>query len=122
MEKYFGGFDNYGDMRDDYSRYDRDCVGKVEPKDFPSEDEILLASYDDDYYAGNAVVLFLRDGKYFLDASSHCSCFGLEDSWDPQEIAKEQLLNCPMKGGDNAHEPEALILWHAIAFIANPIQ
>lgn len=58
----------------------------------PSEDvEILLAYYDYEDYSGRAFVLFRKDGELYEANGSHCSCFGLEGQWDPEETNVEVL-------------------------------
>lgn len=54
--------------------------------------EILLASYTYENYSGDAFVLFRRDGKLYEVNGGHCSCYGLEDQWLPEETSKEELL------------------------------
>lgn len=61
-------------------------------KDFQIDDtvlegvEILLASYGEDYgYDGAAFVLFRKGGALYEVNGSHCSCYGLEDQWKPEE-------------------------------------
>lgn len=55
--------------------------------------EILLAWYDDPWgYSGEAFVLFRKDGKLFEVNGSHCSCYGLEDQWEPEETDAEALI------------------------------
>jgi hypothetical protein len=54
--------------------------------------EVLLASYGYENYSGDAFVLFQRDGKLFEVNGSHCSCYGLEGQWEPEETSKEALL------------------------------
>lgn len=53
--------------------------------------DILLASYTYEDYDGTAFVLFLKDGKLFEVHGSHCSCYGLEGQWDPEETTVEAL-------------------------------
>lgn len=53
---------------------------------------ILLASYTYENYTGEAFVLFEKDGLLFEVDGSHCSCYGLEGQWDPEETTKEALL------------------------------
>jgi hypothetical protein len=55
--------------------------------------EILLASYGTPSYKGYAFVLFRRDGKLYEVNGSHCSCYGLEGQWDPEETTVEALLH-----------------------------
>lgn len=52
---------------------------------------ILFASYGTDNYTGDAFVLFERDGKLFEVNGSHCSCYGLEGQWTPEETTIEAL-------------------------------
>lgn len=42
-------------------------------------------TYED--YSGDAFVLFQRDGKLWEVNGSHCSCYGLEDQWGPEETS-----------------------------------
>lgn len=63
-----------------------------ELKDNELEDiEILLAYYSYEDYQGEAFVLFRRDGKLYEVNGSHCSCYGLEDQWSPEEVMLEEL-------------------------------
>jgi len=54
--------------------------------------EILFASYTYECYEGDAFVLFRKDGKLFEVNAGHCSCYGLEGQWDPEETTKEALM------------------------------
>jgi hypothetical protein len=51
---------------------------------------ILFAAYDGDY-DGQALVVFLLDGRLYEVNGSHCSCYGLEDQWDPELTSQEAL-------------------------------
>ncbi len=42
-------------------------------------------SYED--YSGEAFVLYEKDGKLWEVNGSHCSCYGLEGQWDPEETS-----------------------------------
>jgi len=55
--------------------------------------EILVASYTYEDYSGDAYVLFRRDGKLFEVHGGHCSCYGLEGQWEPEETTKEAILH-----------------------------
>jgi hypothetical protein len=89
--KYFGGWNNRESVRDDFfpqGHYD----GRYPvPADFPSEDEILFAWYDRADYSGAALVVFERDGKLYQVNGGHCSCYGLEGQWEPEETSAEVL-------------------------------
>ena len=125
MDKYFGGFRDYDNMKNQFSvtRYGRGhkTSEKIVPEEFPSDEEVLFASYENYGYEGSAIVLFRRDGKFFVDESSHCSCYGLEDCWAPQHIAPEQIIRLAEVVG-NHHDKAALPLITAIAIIENKVQ
>lgn len=67
--------------------------------DYPKKDnyvasddiEILLAYYLYEDYSGRAFVLFKQNGKLYEVNGSHCSCYGLEGQWDPEETTVEAL-------------------------------
>lgn len=60
--------------------------------------EVLVASYTYEDYSGSAYVLFRRDGKLFEVHGGHCSCYGLEGQWEPEETTKEAILHRLDKG------------------------
>lgn len=60
--------------------------------------EILLAYYSYEDYEGIAFVLFRKDGKLYEVNGSHCSCYGLEDQWQPEEVMLEELENRVTEG------------------------
>ena len=53
--------------------------------------EILLASYTYENYSGDAFVLFRKGGKLYEVNGGHCSCYGLEGQWDPEETTVAEL-------------------------------
>lgn len=54
--------------------------------------EILFAYYMCEDYSGTAFVLFRRNGKLYEVNGSHCSCYGLEGQWEPEETFVEAIL------------------------------
>lgn len=58
--------------------------------DNPTDAEVVYASYTFEGYEGSAIIVFRRDGKWFENNDSHCSCHGLED-WRPEETSLEAL-------------------------------
>ena len=58
----------------------------------PEPDEVLVAIYDIDGYDGYAHVVYRNGRKYYLNYGSHCSCYGLEDQWEPEEFSSKKLL------------------------------
>ena len=70
---YYGEFSNKSDVCSAF------CI-----KDF--EGTVIYASYDCEGYEGSADVVFVNNGKFFTVSGSHCSCYGLEDQWEPEEM------------------------------------
>ncbi len=81
---YYGGFN----CREDIIR-------EFRIKSF--EGIVIHAQYDYEDYSGNAHVIFVNNGVFYLVHDSHCSCHGLED-WNPEEITPEALLHIIREG------------------------
>lgn len=86
---YHGGFDFWEDVQ---SRFRIPAV--------PKPDEVIFAEYDAEDYFGSAFVIYRNGDDYFTVYGSHCSCYGLEDQWDPEKYTLEQLLAAAEKGED----------------------
>jgi hypothetical protein len=72
---------------------------------FGQEDQgenIIYASYELGNYEGQAFVLYEKDGRYYEVHGSHCSCYGLEDQWEPEEVPLEALKFRARNGDDRA--------------------
>lgn len=54
--------------------------------------ELLYCNYTLGSYEGEALVVFKKDGKLYEVNASHCSCYGLEGQWSPEETSKEAIL------------------------------
>lgn len=52
---------------------------------------ILFASYGYENYSGDAWVLYEQNGKLYEVDGSHCSCYGLENQWSPEEVTLPEL-------------------------------
>lgn len=72
---YRENFEDWADVRSNFSL----------PDDEP-EPERIFAVYDCPPYEGYATVVFERGGKWYLATGSHCSCYGLEGQWEPEEF------------------------------------
>lgn len=115
MNKYFGSWSDHKQMANDFfpqrynyaaSRYE----DVIPPLDFPSDDEVLIASYDTPPYEGDAFVLYEKDGKLYEVNASHCSCNGLEECWSPEETSWGALAMRDVKGYDllGDHDTQAI--------------
>lgn len=65
----------------------------------PEPEEVILAEYEQEYYEGRALVIYRNGPKYYLNYGSHCSCYGLENQWGPEEYeSREQLVTALKRG------------------------
>lgn len=48
---------------------------------------VHLAWYGYGDYCGSSLVIYEKDGKLYEVNASHCSCYGLEDQWEPEETS-----------------------------------
>lgn len=56
--------------------------------------EILLASYSYENYEGQAFVLLRNaDGSLSEVNGGHCSCYGLEGQWEPEDTTLDALTH-----------------------------
>jgi hypothetical protein len=53
--------------------------------------EIIIGFYEVAGYEGNAWVLYEKSGTLYEVNAQHCSCFGLEGQWEPEETSLAQL-------------------------------
>ncbi len=94
-EKYFG-FNDWDSIvenffRDEYDRTTHRYKAKPLPEGFPTADEIIFAAYGGGSYDGIAIVVYKKGGTLYEVNGSHCSCYGLEDQWDPEETSVDAL-------------------------------
>ena len=75
--KYFDNFDSLEAVRMSFSP-------DAEEK-FPTDEQMLFAAYGGGDYDGTATVLFEMGGKLYSVYGNHCSCYGLEGQWEPEE-------------------------------------
>lgn len=94
---YFDIFTCLEDVKSEF------CVEKL---DF-SNIEIIYARYSHESYSGDSHVIFIEDGKLYEVWGSHCSCFGLEGQWEPEETTIQALMfrpNVPKEAKANLKE------------------
>ena len=100
---YLGDFSSKEDVIVDFSgnRWSDDDKKKdQEVEDSLKDSEILLAWYGGETYEGQAFVLFRKDGKLWEVNGGHCSCYGLEGQWEPEETTLEALDQRVIEGID----------------------
>lgn len=81
MSKVFGSWTSFAEIEPSWRGYDVETP----IAGFPTEDELLFASYGGASYEGDAFVIYERDGKLYEVHGGHCSCYGLEGQWEPEE-------------------------------------
>jgi hypothetical protein len=59
----------------------------------PEDSIVLFAVYGDGDYCGKAFVLCRDEAGLFTVEASHCSCYGLEDSWSPVRVTIASLMH-----------------------------
>lgn len=94
---------DFTDKKDVLTKFDGECWewNDKEESTFIKENEninILFASYEYTDYRGDAWVLFEQGGKLFEVSGGHCSCYGLEGQWQPDEVVLEELENRLLNG------------------------
>lgn len=57
----------------------------------PEPEEVIFAGYNTPSYEGYALVIYRNGEDYFSVEGSHCSCYGLEGQWKPEQYTKEVL-------------------------------
>ena len=80
MEIYQENFSSWEDVQNEYGT------------DESQPDEVLLAYYSYEDYSGSSVVIYRRGEKYYYNQGGHCSCYGLEEQWNPEEFENESLF------------------------------
>jgi hypothetical protein len=93
--KYFDGWASHAEMVKDFTLGEWNAAtGQYEDAPIPdpipdmaTDEEILFAQYGGGPYDGYCRVLFQRDGVLYRVDASHCSCYGLEGQWSPEETS-----------------------------------
>lgn len=81
MQKYYGDWSDEAGLIRDFD-IDKSDLGGV---------DILFAYYSYENYSGEAFVIFEKEGKLYEVNGGHCSCYGLEDQWSPEETTVEAI-------------------------------
>lgn len=70
---YFG-FEDWADVIGQFS-----APTRLEP-------ELVYAVYSTPPYEGSADVIYREAGRWYHVNGGHCSCYGLEDQWEPEDL------------------------------------
>ncbi len=80
MQTYNGVFDNWDDVVGNFG------IDMEEP------DEVLYAEYSYEDWEGSATVFYRNGDMYYEVNGGHCSCYGLERQWSPEEYTKDIFI------------------------------
>lgn len=58
----------------------------------PEPEEVLLAYYSYEDYSGSSYVFYRNGDKYYYNHGGHCSCYGLEGQWEPEEYENKEIF------------------------------
>ncbi len=73
---YQGSFEGIEDVISNFQIQETELDGAV----------IIFAGYRQEDYDGYAEVIFAKGGEFYMVTGSHCSCYGLEEQWDPVQV------------------------------------
>lgn len=75
--------------------------------DIPLEElnnkHFVYAYYSYEDYSGDAYLLFIENDKLYEVDAGHCSCYGLEDQFNPEEVPIEVLYDRIENNKWNSH-------------------
>lgn len=71
--------------------------------------EFIVALYTYEDYSGQALVVYRIDNVLYEVNGSHCSCYGLEDQWDPEVADPREIVKRPKYGYDLSDEKNETI-------------
>lgn len=98
MSQYITNFKNNENIIEDYEAPANALDGAT----------VHLAWYGYGDYCGDSLVVFERNGHLFEVNAYHCSCYGLEGQWKPEETSWDALairdLRGECEGSRDAHE------------------
>lgn len=97
MKTYIQEFANNEDIIDRYHASKDALDGAI----------VYLAWYGYGDYCGASLVVFEKDGQLYEVNASHCSCYGLEGQWEPEETSWEALKMRKWWGSDCDGSEEA---------------
>lgn len=94
MSVYHNDFSSWEDVANAYAgtRWGSSSEQEATLTAIPEPEEVLFADYTYEDYTGDSTVIYRNGDRYFMVSGSHCSCYGLEGQWEPEEYTKEELV------------------------------
>ncbi|GGF88213.1 hypothetical protein [Paenibacillus abyssi] len=95
MAEFLGIWSNTDSMFEDFEGY-----GNEHPVSDREDYEVLFGYYSYEDYSGLAFVLArkISDGNLYEVNGGHCSCYGLEGQWSPEETGIAVLRHRLVEG------------------------
>lgn len=78
---------------------------------------VLLYHFDVGGYETKAYILFVKDGKFYAVRGAHCSCYGYEEQWSPEDTQPEHermFLKGTMKHYEEDSADYLVKMWKAL--------
>ena len=85
------------------------------PSDALEGATVYLAWYGYGSYDGESLVVFEKNGILYEVNGSHCSCYGLEHQWQPEETSWEALAMRDMGSYSSGEQEAGAILKELVA-------
>jgi len=63
------------------------------PKGHLDDCSIIFAVYSVDGYEGSSFTVFIKDNTLYSVFGTHCSCYGLENQWDPEKVNMVEVVD-----------------------------
>lgn len=112
MEVYREQFGSWADVQREFEM------------DVPVPDQVIYAAYDLPGYEGYANAIYRNGDRFYWAYGSHCSCYGLEGQWDPEEYDARGLIEVLRRGNhwrldDRGAEVQEHIIAAVLAYNEN---
>ena len=98
----YDGFTDWNDVAASFAgeRWGSSLKAEDAVELIPEPEEVLVAVNHQEDYEGDAWVVFRNGGKYYTVEGSHCSCYGFEGQWSPEEYPDAASLLAALSKGD----------------------
>jgi hypothetical protein len=103
MNAIYDGFKDWQDVVGEFSgpyEWSGESKKNAASKQIPEPEQVIVAAYTYEDYSGDAWVVYRDQGKYYTVDGGHCSCYGLEGQWEPEEYESAEALLAALKKGN----------------------
>lgn len=96
QQVYLDGFSCWNDSTE-HTWDSVSVLGQFQEPKF-DEPDFVYASYTQECYEGSAFVAYFTLGKWYVVTASHCSCYGLEGQFTPEEFDPKLYIQSRAEG------------------------